>query len=282
MKKPYVSYLANFSSETVAAPVPGNGSDSLSVCNKRREQGCNNVNAEPPLIKRVFHHCDSFSRCPKAGVRPSCAECVPLISNFERPITEHKSRCNRSRCFSKVRGFGSDEMVEVLATSFQNMYNKYARLENVDNFPKDDKREIYITPVNTQQGTVEYDDPQIQTQFRNRLKSRKTFYFNTKQLCEVKSTKWDILSLKKQRPLVGQCCSVCIPYAVRKNMRFESTLKNLLDIYNIGPSIKTSMFGRNVDTLMFFNRQKSHQYKYIYNEGFLKKCEKPGKKKNTF
>ncbi|VVC39040.1 Hypothetical protein CINCED_3A011660, partial [Cinara cedri] len=150
-------------------------------------------------------------------------------------------------------------MVEVLATSFQNLYNKYARLENVDNFPK---QKIYITPVKAQQDTVEYDDSQIQTQFRNRLKSRKTFYFDTKQLCEVKSSKWDILSLKKQRPLVGQCCSVCIP----KNMKVESALKNILDIYNIDPSIKTSMFGRNVETLMFFNRLKSHQYKYIYNE----------------
>lgn len=99
--------------------------------------------------------------------------------------------------------FRSDEMVEALSTSFQNLFNKYTKSENVENVPQNGKREIYIVPVNKQP-----DDQQLRFQ---RPKSRRTFLFDTKILCQSKESKWPIIRQKKLRPLVGQCCSVCIP-----------------------------------------------------------------------
>lgn len=55
-------------------------------------------------------------------------------------------------------------------------------------------------------------------------------------------------------------------HAVKNDPKFEFTLNNLLDIYNVGSFVKKSIFGSYIDNLMFFYRQKSHQYKYIFDE----------------
>lgn len=101
-------------------------------------------------------------------------------------------------------------MVEALSTSFQNLYNKYTRSENPEILPRTDRREIYIVPIN-----AAGDDQEQQHLFqRYRPKYRKTFVFSTKQLCEAKDSKWQIMRQKKLRPFVGPCCSVCIPVRV--------------------------------------------------------------------
>jgi len=97
--------------------------------------------------------------------------------------------------------FRSDEMAETLTNRFQNLYNKYTRSESAP--PRDHHRQdIYIVPLNT---VVD------QQQQRYRSKSRRTFAFNPKHLCEAKELKWQMLRQKKRRPFVGQHCSVCIP-----------------------------------------------------------------------
>lgn len=52
---------------------------------------------------------------------------------------------------------------------------------------------------------------------------------------------------------------------VRGDTKVCSDLKNLIDIYNIGPFQK-SMFGQFIDNLKFFYQLKSQEYKYIYDE----------------
>lgn len=98
-------------------------------------------------------------------------------------------------------------MVEALSTRFQNLYNKYTRSEDIENVPQDDRREIYIVPVNS----VDNDQ-----QLRYRSKHRRVFVFDPRRLCQAKDSKWPIMKQKKLRPFVGQCCSVCIPVRLGK------------------------------------------------------------------
>lgn len=104
-------------------------------------------------------------------------------------------------------------MVEVLSTSFQNLYKKYARPENaaVQGGGRD---EVYIAPVNTARNDADNDyqeQQQQQQQLRYGSKSRKPFAFDVRRLCAVKTDKWNVLTVNTRRPLVGKCCSVCIP-----------------------------------------------------------------------
>ncbi|KAL4149450.1 hypothetical protein QTP88_003400 [Uroleucon formosanum] len=151
-------------------------------------------------------------------------------------------------------------MVEALATGFQNLCNKYTRSENG---PQDDsRRDVYIVPVNNNTAV----DTESQFLFqRYRPKARKSFVFDTKQLCQAKMLKWHMMRQSRLRPYTGQCCPVCIPDTAWGNSKVVSNLKNLLDIYNIG-AIKKSMFGCFVDDLKFFYQLKSQEYKYIYDE----------------
>ncbi|XP_025420719.1 glycerol-3-phosphate acyltransferase 1, mitochondrial-like isoform X2 [Sipha flava] len=158
----------------------------------------------------------------------------------------------------------SDEMVEALSSSFQNFYNKYTRSENPKIVPQPDRREIYIVPVNAAGDDQEQHDQQHLLQ-RYRPKTRKSFVFSTKQLCQVKDSKWQIMRQNKMRPFVGPCCSVCIPHMTKNREKVVSNLKNMLDLYNIG-TVEKSMFGYFVDNLKFFYQLKSQEYKYIYNE----------------
>lgn len=97
-------------------------------------------------------------------------------------------------------------MVEALSTGFQNLYNKYTRSDNSENVHQNDRREIYIVPVNT---AVTNDQQQLLQRYRS--KSRKNFAFDVKNLCQSKESKWQIMRLKKLRPFAGQCCPVCVP-----------------------------------------------------------------------
>ncbi|XP_022173907.1 glycerol-3-phosphate acyltransferase 1, mitochondrial isoform X3 [Myzus persicae] len=157
----------------------------------------------------------------------------------------------------------SDEMVEALSTSFQNLYNKYTRSENG---PQDGgRREVYIVPVNNNT-TVVADDTQSQFLLqRHRPKVRKAFVFDAKYVCQAKTQRWQIMRQSRLRVSTGQCCPVCIPNVTSGNAKVVSNLKNLLDIYNISATQK-SMFGCFVDDLKFFYLLKSQEYKYIYNE----------------
>ncbi|CAI6369617.1 unnamed protein product [Macrosiphum euphorbiae] len=161
----------------------------------------------------------------------------------------------------------SDEMVEALATGFQNLYNKYTRSENG---PQDGggRRDVYIVPVNNNTAVAAAaDDAQSQflLQQRYRPKARKTFVFDARHLCQVKTVKWHMMRQSRLRASTGQCCPVCIPNTSWGNPKVKSNLKNLLDIYNIG-NIQKSMFGCFVDDLKFFYQLKSQEYKYIYDE----------------
>lgn len=112
-----------------------------------------------------------------------------------------------SNIFTKLTSFffRSTEMAEALTNSFQNLYNKYTRSENTENAALNDRREIYIVPVATTNGT----DSQLLQRYRS--KSRRVFSFDTKLLCQTKETKWHTMRLKRMRPLIGQCCLACIP-----------------------------------------------------------------------
>lgn len=55
-------------------------------------------------------------------------------------------------------------------------------------------------------------------------------------------------------------------HVLKEDPKFDSTVINLLDVYNIGSFFKKSVFGSSVDNLMFFYRQKTHRYKYIFDE----------------
>lgn len=97
-------------------------------------------------------------------------------------------------------------MVEALSTSFQNVYNKYISSEKTDNAIQDSRRELYIVPVNNITTNNDYKVPQ-----RTRMKSRRVFGFDIKQLCIAKELTWQIMRHEGMRPLMGQCCTVCIP-----------------------------------------------------------------------
>ncbi|XP_003247305.1 glycerol-3-phosphate acyltransferase 1, mitochondrial isoform X2 [Acyrthosiphon pisum] len=157
----------------------------------------------------------------------------------------------------------SDEMVEALATGFQNLYNKYTRSENG---PQDGgRRDVYIVPVNNNTAVATGD---AQSQFllqRYRPKARRSFVFDAKHLCQAKTLKWHMMRQSRLRASMGQCCPVCIPNTPCGTAKVVSNLKNLLDIYNIG-NIQKSMFGCFVDDLKFFYQLKSQEYKYIYDE----------------
>ncbi|XP_015367748.1 PREDICTED: glycerol-3-phosphate acyltransferase 1, mitochondrial-like isoform X2 [Diuraphis noxia] len=157
----------------------------------------------------------------------------------------------------------SEEMVEALSTSFQNLYNKYTRSENG---PQDDlRREVYIVPVNNNTAVAAED---AQNQFllqRYRPKVRRAFTFDAKHLCQAKNQRWEIMRQSRLRVSSGQCCSVCIPNISFNNSKAVSNLKNLLDIYNISATRK-SMFGCFIDDLKFFYQLKRQEYKYIYDE----------------
>jgi len=96
-------------------------------------------------------------------------------------------------------------MVEALSTKFQNLYNKYTKSEISENASQDNRRELYIVPVDT----ISANDEQIVQ--RNRPKPHGTFVFNFKHLCQPKDTQWQIIKHRRTRPFTGQCCSVCIP-----------------------------------------------------------------------
>lgn len=97
-------------------------------------------------------------------------------------------------------------MVEALSTSFQNVYNKYTRSEKADNALQDNRRELYIVPVNNITTNNENDVHQ-----RTRIKSRRGLGFDVKHLCIAKELTWQIVRQEGMRPLMGQCCTVCIP-----------------------------------------------------------------------
>lgn len=130
----------------------------------------------------------------------------PSLSSSHRSGCSPTSFCTGRFFFCSSR---SDEMVEALATSFQNLYNKYTRSEkSEDGLQNGGRREVYIGPTNVVTG--DQQDPF----HRYRPKSRKTFVFNVKHLCQAKTTKWQIVGQSKLRPLVGQSCTVCMPARV--------------------------------------------------------------------
>jgi len=107
-------------------------------------------------------------------------------------------------------------MVEALATGFQNLYNKYTRSENG---PQDGgRRDVYIVPVNNN-AAVAADDAQSQFLLqRYRPKARKTFVFDVRHLCQVKTVKWHMMRQSRLRASTGQCCPVCIPVSLKYPM----------------------------------------------------------------